>query len=330
MTLNQNPEEKAIQLQEQEDQEQEQQDQGQEQGDGVHMADHAETIAEDDQPLELVQELEYIKPAAGEKRRKKDEDEDEGSDLALSSVAEARAVLEGYLFTSNEPLSVNRLCKLMNNLNPRTVRGLLLELQMDYDNRAGALQIVEIAGGFQMATRPHLADWMFRMHRHKRRSALSPATLETLAIIAYKQPITKGEIEGIRGVESSGTVRTLQDLNLVEASGRREVVGRPQLFVTTDQFLKAFGLKSLAELPSIAELRQLFANDQKLKAAVAQQADETNGEQVTASPPDLGEPAEKPESNETEESPSNLNDSEAEPEADNPQPSEESAEDAGQ
>jgi segregation and condensation protein B len=222
--------------------------------------------------LELVQELEYAKSPATEKKGKKSDEDEEAVELTLTSVSEARAVLEGYLFTSNEPLSVQRLSRLMNNLHPKTVRGLLLELQMDYDNRSGALQIVEIAGGFQMATRPHLADWMFRMHRHTRRSALSPATLETLAIVAYKQPITKGEIEAIRGVESSGTVRTLQDLNMVEASGRREVVGRPQLFVTTEQFLKAFGLKSLADLPSISELRNLFASEQKLQAAVAQAA----------------------------------------------------------
>lgn len=255
-------------------------------------AAHSDAPA-DDHPLELVQQLEYVKPAAGEKKSKKQaEDEDDGGNLTLTSVSEARAVLEGYLFTSNEPLSVQRLSKLMNNLQPRTVRGLLLELQMDYDNRAGALQVVEIAGGFQMATRPHLADWMFRMHRHKRRSALSPATLETLAIVAYKQPITKGEIEAIRGVESSGTVRTLQDLNMVEAAGRREVVGRPQLFVTTEQFLKAFGLKSLADLPSISELRNLFSNEQKLQRAVAAppQANEENPTELSGESDDAPEP----------------------------------------
>src|SRR5690606_34909207 len=146
----------------------------------------------------------------------------------------------GFLFSSNEPLSVARLVKLLGNLHPKTVRGLLLELQWDYDTRGGALQIVEIAGGFQMATRAFVAPWMFRMHKHKRRSALSPATLETLAIVAYRQPITKGEIETVRGVESGAPLRTLQDLGLVEASGRREVVGRPQLYITTEQFLKTF------------------------------------------------------------------------------------------
>jgi segregation and condensation protein B len=226
------------------------------------------TVA-DEGPPELVKELEYERrPGA-----KKDKEEDVFAELTLTTIDEARAVLEGFLFTSNEPLSVQRLSKLMNNLHPRTVRGLLLELQMQYESRPGALQVLEIAGGFQLATRPHLADWMFRMHRHKRRSALSPATLETLAIVAYKQPITRGEIEAIRGVDSSGTVRTLQDLYMIEASGHREVVGRPQLFVTTDQFLKAFGLKSLADLPSISELRNLFSTEQKLQPSIVAPSD---------------------------------------------------------
>lgn len=218
----------------------------------------AGTEAEDEE-FAAITKLEYL-PSS------KKEGEEEENLPRFSSVAEARAVLEGFLFTTNEPLSVQRLSKLCGNLHPRIVRGLVLELQMEYDGRPGGLQIVEVAGGFQMATRPHIAEWMFRLHKHRKKSALSPATLETLAIIAYKQPITKGEIEAIRGVESSGTIRTLQDLNLIDVGGRREVPGRPQLYVTTPQFLKAFGLNSLADLPSIAELRHRFADEQKLRA----------------------------------------------------------------
>lgn len=212
----------------------------------------------------LVEQLEYreVKPKAGE--------EDPDGTTKFSSVAEARAVIEGFLFSSNEPLSVLRLSRLTNNLHPKTVRGLLLELQWEYENRGGGLQIVEIAGGYQMATRPFIAPWMFRLHKHKRRSALSPATLETLAIIAYRQPLTKGEIEVIRGVETGAPIRTLQELGLIEVSGRREVVGRPQLYSTTEQFLKAFGLKSIGDLPSISELKTRFAEETKLKAAVAE------------------------------------------------------------
>lgn len=222
-------------------------------------ADTTSGTEEDEDVPTAVTTLEYL-----ETPRKDGEEEDTAP--RFSSVGEAKAVLEGFLFTTNEPLSVNRLSKLCGNLHPKTVRGLLLELQMDYDGRPGGLQVVEVAGGFQMATRPHIAEWMFRLHKHRRKSPLSPATLETLAIIAYKQPVTKGEVEAIRGVESGGTFRTLQDLSLIDVGGRREVPGRPQLYVTTPYFLKAFGLNSLADLPSISELRHRFADEQKLKA----------------------------------------------------------------
>ncbi len=227
----------------------------------------AEAAVEFEGDRPLVKELVYQTPKANQK-----EDQEESESLRFSSVAEAKSVVEGFLFSCNEPLTVAKLSKLMNNLHPKSVRGLLLELQWDYENRPGALQVVEIAGGYQMSTRAHVAPWMFRMHKHKRRSALSPATLETLAIVAYRQPITKGEVETIRGVESGAPLRTLQDLNLVEASGRREVIGRPQLYVTTEQFLKSFGLKSVADLPSISELKNRFAEEQKLKRVVAEEA----------------------------------------------------------
>lgn len=228
--------------------------------------DNAAAVAwEGDRPI--VTELQYQAP-----RLKPADEEDAGEEPQFSSVAEAKAVVEGFLFSSNEPLSVSRLSRLMGNLHPKTVRGLLLELQWDYENRPGALQVLEIAGGYQMATRAHLAPWMFRLHKLKRRSPLSPATLETLAIVAYRQPITKGEVEAVRGVETGAPLRTLQELGLIEASGRREVAGRPQLYITTEQFLKAFGLKSIADLPSISELKSRFAEEQKLaprKAAAA-------------------------------------------------------------
>ncbi len=221
--------------------------------------------------LELVQQLEFIEPAKG--RRTKAAREAEADEaINLTSVAEARSIVEAYLFTTNEPLSVARLSRLMNNLHPRTVRGLLLQLQIEYDERAGGLQIVEVAGGFQMATRPHYAEWLLRLHRHRRRSPLTPATLETLAIVAYKQPVTKAELETVRGVESTAPLRTLQEIGLIEVGGRREVIGRPQLYVSTDLFLKTFALKSLAELPTISELKHLFAEEQKIQVKSAAEA----------------------------------------------------------
>lgn len=251
--------------------------------------DEADVTFDGNRPI--VQELQYKTPKA---KGAGEDDEPADDELKFSTVAEAKAVVEGFLFSSNEPLSVARLSKLMGDLHPKTVRGLLLELQWDYENRPGALQVIEIAGGYLLSTRPYVAPWMFRLHKLKRRSPLSPATLETLAIIAYRQPITKGEIEGIRGVETGAPLRTLQELNLIEARGRREVVGRPQLYVTTDHFLKVFALNSLAELPSISELKSRFAEEQRLKTAVKKPADETAQEEPAAE-----ESADAPNSNET-------------------------------
>ena len=246
------------------------------------------------EPLELVQQLEFIEPTKGRRTRAARETEAE-EPINLTSVTEARSIVEAYLFTTNEPLSVARLSRLMNNLHPRTVRGLLLQLQMEYDERAGGLQIVEVAGGFQMATRPHYAEWLLRLHRHRRRSPLTPATLETLAIVAYKQPVTKAELETVRGVESTAPLRTLQEIGLIEVGGRREVIGRPQLYVTTDLFLKTFALKSLADLPTISELKHLFAEEQKIQVKSAADA--------PPPPPPVEENAAQETSADTEEAP---------------------------
>ncbi|MBX7245110.1 MAG: SMC-Scp complex subunit ScpB [Candidatus Sumerlaeaceae bacterium] len=214
---------------------------------------------EQGESFQLVHLLEFVPT---QKRRKADANAEDEADpsLHIHSVAEARAIVESFLFATNEPLSAERLGKLMNNLHPRTVRGLLLELQMEYDKRGGGMQILEVAGGFQMASRPQYSEWLYRLHKQRRRNALSNATLETLAIVAYKQPITKAEMESIRGVECSGALRTLQEAGLIDVGGRREVAGRPQLYVTTEEFLKTFGLRALGDLASVQELKQLFPN----------------------------------------------------------------------
>lgn len=236
-------------------------------------ADSADEVFEPLEPGEpsanggSVQELEYVVPSESQPVTESgEEDAEEGaaSPGELTSVAHARAIVEGYLFLSNEPLSAERLSKLMNNLHPRTVRGIIMELQSEYERRGGAVQIIEVAGGFQMATRPELADWMSRLQRQRRKSALTPASIETLAIIAYRQPVTRAEIEAVRGVDSGAPIRLLQDFGLVDVGGRREVPGRPQLYVTTDLFLRTFGLKSLKDLSSIPELKRIFGDQQRL------------------------------------------------------------------
>ncbi|GIX44387.1 MAG: hypothetical protein KatS3mg130_0795 [Candidatus Sumerlaea sp.] len=225
----------------------------------------ARIAAEDDGTIALLHELEFVAPPA---KGSGSENKTEGPELRIQTVREARNILEALLFATTEPLSIPRISRLMNNLHPRCVRALLLELQLEYEQRGGALQIVEVAGGFQFATRPQFADWIFRMQRNRRRNSLSPATLETLAIIAYKQPVTRAEIEAIRGVDSSAPIHTLLELGLIEVSGRREVIGRPQLYATTNLFLKTFGLRSLGDLPSIQELKRMYEQEDSPKRRI--------------------------------------------------------------
>ncbi|MCX8036994.1 MAG: SMC-Scp complex subunit ScpB [Candidatus Sumerlaeia bacterium] len=177
----------------------------------------------------------------------------------VKSRAEAKAVLECLLFAAVEPLTLKQLRDLVKPLKENDLRALLVELQSEYDDRGSGLQVVEVAGGYQMATRPRFADYLAPFRKRKGRIGLSKAMLETLAIIAYKQPIIRAEIDAIRGVDSSGIVHALLEMELIETVGQKPVPGRPFLYGTTQHFLKHFGLKSLAELPSIESLRERFS-----------------------------------------------------------------------
>jgi segregation and condensation protein B len=187
---------------------------------------------------------------------------EERSDLPeVESPAEARAIVEALLFTSNQSLSTRRLAGFLPGWTERQVLDLLVDLKALYEESRGGLMIQELAGGWTMATRPQWADWVYSLHRLKRRNPLTPQALETLSIIAYKQPITRADVEVIRGVDAGGMLRNLLDLGLIRITGHRETIGRPPLYGTTDLFLRTFGLKSLSDLPSVDELRALLPKE---------------------------------------------------------------------
>jgi len=168
------------------------------------------------------------------------------------------AATEALLFSSDQPLGLSLLTEALDAA-PEAVIAALGELGESYAARGAGVELREIAGGWQIVTAPDQADWVGRMLRGKRRMRLSRAALETMAIIAYKQPVTKSEVEAIRGVDSSGVLATLLERNLVTIRGRSKVVGRPLLYGTTQEFLEYFGLRELAELPRPEELRALVA-----------------------------------------------------------------------
>ena len=172
--------------------------------------------------------------------------------------ANLRAAVEALLFASDQPLSLSLLAESLD-APPDAVAEALQALEADYRERAAGVQVREIAGGHLLVTSPEHSEWVGRMLRGKRKMRLSRPALETMAIIAYKQPVTKSEIEAIRGVDSSAVLATLLERNLVTIRGRSKVVGRPLLYGTTAEFLDYFGLRDLSELPRPEELRALVA-----------------------------------------------------------------------
>jgi segregation and condensation protein B len=169
--------------------------------------------------------------------------------LANSAPGELDGVLECFLFVSPEPVTPSQIAAVLE-IDERAAREALEGLRERYPSRG--LQVIRVAGGYQLCTRTEHAEAVSRFLRPPAQRLSRPA-LETLAVIAYRQPITQPELEAIRGVNSSGVVRTLLDRGLIVEKGRKETVGRPILYVTTDQFLKQFGLKDLTELPLLEE-----------------------------------------------------------------------------
>jgi segregation and condensation protein B len=168
------------------------------------------------------------------------------------------AALEALLFSSDEPLTLSLLAESLD-VAPEAVVEALARLDESYRARGAGVELREIAGGHLLVTAPEHAEWVGRLLRGRKRVRLSRAALETMAIVAYKQPVTKVEIESIRGVDSSAVLATLLERNLITIRGRSKVVGRPLLYGTTAEFLDYFGLKDLAELPRPEELRALVA-----------------------------------------------------------------------
>jgi segregation and condensation protein B len=168
------------------------------------------------------------------------------------------AIIEALVFASPEPLPRKQLAKLLDTDPPEEVDAALAALKRRYQDRAGGLQLVEVAGGYQIVTRPELHEWVRRMFHERTTQKLSVQALETLAVIAYKQPITAAEITEIRGVNTSGVIGTLLERGLVKISGRKQVVGRPFLYATTREFLDRFGLRDLTELPKVEDMADAF------------------------------------------------------------------------
>jgi segregation and condensation protein B len=179
----------------------------------------------------------------------------EGQDAvaAPQAAAELKAILEALIFASPEPLTPKAMFKLLASEPREDVLSALDALKREYEGRGG-LQLVEIAGGYQIVTRPDLHEWVRRLFHERTTQKLTVQSLETLAVIAYRQPVTSAEISEIRGVDTGGVINTLLERHLVKIAGRKQVVGRPFLYATTKEFLIRFGLNDLSDLPKVEDM----------------------------------------------------------------------------
>ena len=177
-------------------------------------------------------------------------------DAPARSTVEVMAIAEAIIFVSDEPITSKALGEIIGE-NKETIQAAVEELQREYEERGGGLQIREIAGGWQIATRTEYHEEVRKFLKTRPSAKLSLAALETLAVIAYKQPVTVPEILEIRGVQSASAIKTLLEKRLIVTKGHKETVGRPMMYGTSKDFLIQFGLKDLSDLPSIEDFEDL-------------------------------------------------------------------------
>ena len=172
-----------------------------------------------------------------------------------TASAELKAIVEALIFASPEPMTPRLLYRLLADEPKEDVKAAVEALRADYNQRPG-LQFVDVAGGYQIVTRPELHEWVRRLFHERSTQKLTVQGLETLAVIAYKQPVTTAEISDIRGVNTSGVLSTLLERHLIKIVGRKNVVGRPFLYSTTKEFLIRFGLNDLTDLPKVEDMAE--------------------------------------------------------------------------
>jgi len=193
--------------------------------------------------------------ADSEEKMEKPADFNRISDIIAG--AEPKAIIEALLFISEKPLMIEQIKGVLEDLETTQIRQIVLELKSEYENTKGGLRIEEIAGGFQVATSRDVAPALKKFYKQRDAQRLSGPALETLAIIAYKQPVTRLDIESLRGVNVDGVIKSLLEKGLIRIGGRKDIIGRPFVYATTRQFLEYFGLRSLEDLPRMEEFANL-------------------------------------------------------------------------
>ncbi len=213
--------------------------------------------ASQDQPTPPAEHETSTDPADGpnDEGQADDAQADDGESKVEWTPEEAAAIVEAILFTTDEPISPSKIADVGEIPGRKAVKDAIDLLNQRYQAHGAAFRIEAIAGGYQMETLPEFNEVLARLLKVRKDSKLSPAAMETLAIIAYRQPILRADVEVIRGVACGEVIRSLMEKHLVKIVGRAEVLGRPMLYGTTRRFLEVFGLGSLDELPNVEQLR---------------------------------------------------------------------------
>jgi segregation and condensation protein B len=195
-------------------------------------------------------------------------------------------IIESLLFVADEPLSIDRFKNIIGQAQTKEIRQALEELEADYEARQGGFYLNQVAGGYQIRTRSEYMQWIKRLLQPKPLRLSKPA-LETLAIIAYKQPVIRSDVEHIRGVDCGGVLRVLLERKFIRVLGRREIPGRPLIYATTKRFLEVFDLKNLKDLPTPKEIEEFgsaLAENMDATADDAQQEPESSPEEAPETP----------------------------------------------
>jgi segregation and condensation protein B len=183
-----------------------------------------------------------------------------------------KSIAESLLFVAEGPLTLQRLVEVIEGADKSEIIAVLEQIRTDLESNRRGVRLVEVAGGYQLRTPKENADWV-KKFLGGRPARMGRATLETLAIVAYRQPVTKAEIEAIRGVDVDGVVNTLMERSLIRAVGRKDVPGRPFLFGTTPEFLQLFNMKDLSELPTLKELDEITLPEPVGEGVLAERVD---------------------------------------------------------
>ncbi len=199
-----------------------------------------------------------------------------------------KQIVEALIFASDVPISENKIAGYVEELTPKQVKEIVEQLNREYKESKRAIFVTRVAGGYQITTRQEFAPWIKKLYKGRAKPRLSQAALESLAIIAFKQPISRAEIDAIRGVHSGGVLKNLLERNLIAIAGRSEEVGKPLLYGTSKEFLRYFGINDISELPKPREIEEIMGkldksaevSDQILEALTtveAAEGDESNG-----------------------------------------------------